>query len=289
MLVHFANVLFNGIAYGMLLFLMAGGLSVTMGLMGFANLAHISFAMLGGYIAVLLMNDAGWPFLATLPAAAIGTAAIAAIFERTIFRRLYGAPQLDQVLLTIGLVLMSVAAATYLWGPQQQPVHVPAWLGGQMRLGPLDVGVYRLFLIGVGAALTIALVLGIDYTVFGARIRAAVDNRRMTSSCGINVDRLFTLAFAIGSALAGVGGALSVNLVGLDPSFPTKYLVYVLIVVVVSGMGSLKGTLLAALALGACDVLGKYYVPDAGAFIIYALTVVILLLRPQGLFGRRPG
>lgn len=287
MLAHLANALFNGVAYGMLLFLMAGGLSVTMGLMGFANLAHIAFAMLGGYIAVLLMNDAGWPFLATLPAAALGTAAVAALFERLIFRRLYRQSQLDQVLLTIGLVLMSVAAATYLWGPQQQPVRMPAYLTGQFKIGPLDFAVYRVFLIGVGALLTIGLVLGIDYTLFGARIRAAVDNRRMTSSCGINVDRLFTVAFAIGSALAGIGGALSVNLLGLDPSFPTKYLVYVLIVVVVSGMGSLKGTLLAAVALGACDVLGKYYVPQTGAFIIYALAVGILLVRPQGLFGRR--
>ena len=287
MVADFLNILLDGIAYGVLLFLMAGGLSVTMGLMGFANLAHGSLAMLGGYIVVSLMNDAGWPFLLTLPAAAAGAAAAGFIVERTIFRRLYGGPELDQVLLTVGVVSMTVAAATFVWGAGAQPVHVPPWLDGRLHVGFLDIGTYRLFLILVGGALTAGLMLGIDRTSFGARIRAAVDNRRMTRSCGIDVDRLFATAFAIGSALAGLGGGLAVYLVGLDPQFPVKYLVYLLIVVVVGGLGSIKGTLLAAIALGVADVGGKYYVPQAGAFILYGVTVLILLWRPTGLFGRR--
>jgi branched-chain amino acid transport system permease protein len=280
------NVLINGLAYGVLLFLMAGGLSVTMGLMGFANLAHGSLAMLGGYIVVGLMRDFGWPFLLTLPAAAGGAAIAGWIVERTIFKRFYGGKELDQVLLTIGIVSMTVAIATYVWGSTPQPVRVPAFLDGRVNVGIVDVGSYRLFLIVLGGLLTLGLVLGIERTNFGAKIRAAVDNRRMTVSCGINVDRLFTLAFAIGSALAGLGGGLAVYLVGLDPSFPVKYLVYLLIVVVVGGLGSIQGTLLAAVALGICDVAGKYYVPEAGAFILYAVTVLILLWRPQGIFGR---
>ncbi len=287
MLFSLINVLINGLAYGVLLFLMAGGLSVTMGLMGFANLAHGSLAMLGGYILVTLMNVYGWPFLAALAAAAAGAAVTGIVIERMVFRRLYHSPELDQVLLTIGVVSMTVAAATYVWGVQSQEVHLPAWLDGRFHAGPIDVGIYRLFLIVVGGALTLGLVSGIDRTNFGAKIRAAVDNRRMTTSCGINVDRLFALAFAIGSALAGLGGGLAVALVGLDPNFPLKYLVFLLIVVVVGGLGSVKGTLVAAIALGMCDVTGKYYVPQAGAFILYAMTVVMLLWRPRGLFGRR--
>lgn len=287
MLFSLINVLINGLAYGVLLFLMAGGLSVTMGLMGFANLAHGSLAMLGGYILVTLMNVYGWPFLAALAAAAAGAAVAGLIVERTVFRRLYRGAELDQVLLTIGVVSMTVAAATYVWGVQSQEVHLPPWLDGRVHAGPIDVGVYRLFLIVVGGALTVGLVRGIDHTNFGAKIRAAVDNRRMTTSCGVNVDRLFALAFMIGSALAGLGGGLAVALVGLDPNFPVKYLVFLLIVVVVGGLGSIKGTLVAAIALGMCDVTGKYYVPQAGAFILYAVTVVVLLWRPRGLFGRR--
>lgn len=166
-------------------------------------------------------------------------------------------------------------------------MRVPAWLDGRLHWGDIDVGIYRVFLIVVGGALTLGLVLGIDRTNFGAPIRAAVDNRRMTVSCGIDVDRLFVFAFAIGSALAGLGGGLGVYLVGLDPDFPVKYLVFLLMVVVVGGLGSIRGTLVAAIALGIGDVTGKYYVPQAGAFILYAMTVAMLLWRPRGLFGRR--
>jgi branched-chain amino acid transport system permease protein len=285
--VQFFAVLFNGIAYGVVLFLMAGGLSLTMGLMGFANLAHAAFAMFGAYVMVTAINHYGVPFWGALAIAAVVTAIVAVILELAIFRRMYRAPELDQVLLTIGIVFMWAAATTFFWGAAPQVVTVPAILQGQIGVGGFEVGVYRLFLIIVGAILIAALVAGIERTTFGAKIRAAVDNRRMTMSCGVDVDVLFTIAFAIGAALAGLGGALSVNLLGLDPNFGLTYLVYVLIVVVVGGLGSISGSLVAALALGIADVVGKYYVPQAGAFIIYAITVAILLARPQGLFARR--
>ena len=287
MIANFLNIVFAGLAYGVLLFLMAAGLSVTMGLMRFANLAHAAFAMLGGYIAVTLMNVYGWPFLLTLPVAAIGTAIFATAFERTIFRRLYRSAQLDQVMLTVGLLFMAVAAATFVWGPSQQPVHMPDYLSGQFNIGFLSLNIYRLFLILAGGLVIWGLIWGVDKTNFGAKVRAAVDNRRVTMSCGIDVDKLFMVAFFIGSSLAGLGGALSINLLGIDPSFAVNFLAFVLIVVVIGGEGSMRGTLFAALLIGIADVVGKYYVPQAGAFIIYALTVAALFFRPQGLFALR--
>ena len=287
MMVSLGHVLFNGLAYGMLLFVISVGLSVTMGLMGFANLAHGAFAMLGGYVATTLMNRAGVPFLLTLPIAFVAVAAASFVLERVLYRRLYRAGELDQVLLTIGLVFMAVAGATYVWGPGQQPVRMPDYLTGQWTVAGIDIGVYRLFLILVGIAVTAALVLGIERTRFGAMIRAAVDNPRMAQGCGINVNRVFSLTFMAGSGLAGLGGAVGINLIGLDPGFPIKFMVYFLIVVAVGGLGSIKGSLIAALLLGVFDVGGKYYVPEVGAFIIYAVMVSLLLWRPAGLFGRR--
>jgi branched-chain amino acid transport system permease protein len=277
------GVLFDGIAYGSLLFLMSIGLSVTMGLMRFINLAHGAFAMLGGYVCVVMMTRMGAPFLAALPIAFVGAAVVGAALERTLYRRLYRRSPLDQVLFSLGLTLMSVAAATYVWGSGQQPVHLPRFLLGQVRLLGLDLGVYRLFLVGLVAAITTALVLLVRRTRFGARIRASVDDPQASAGLGINVTRVFSVTFTLGSGLAGLGGALSIDVLGLDPTFPLKYLVYFLLVVVVGGAGSIAGTLAASLLLGVFDVSGKYYVPAVGAFVIYALMVVLLLLFPGGL------
>lgn len=282
----FANVAVGGIAYGFVLFLMAGGLSITLGLMGFANMAHAALAMVGGYTAALLIAKAGWPFAVAVVMAVLTTVAVGAVFERLLFRRVYRASELEQVLLTIGVVYVAIATATYLFGPEQMAIAIPAWLEGGIRIGGLDVNRYRLFLIGTGLLLLVILVVLIDHTVFGAKIRAAVYNRRMTASCGIDVDRLYVLAFALGSALAGLGGALSVRLLGLDPNFPVKFLVELLIVVSVGGLGSLRGTFFAAMMFGIVDVGGKYLVPEIGAFIIYATALIILTVRPQGLTGR---
>jgi branched-chain amino acid transport system permease protein len=281
------TVIFDGIASGMLLFLISVGLSVTLGLMNFVNLAHGAFAMFGGFVAVTLLNRAGVPFLAALPLAAITTALVGVLFERTLYRRLYAATHLDQVLFSIGLVFMSVASAHYLFGPQQQPLTLPAFLQGQINLPGLDMGVYRLFLIVLGLAIAFGLQKMVSGTRFGAQLRASVDNPRTARGMGINVDRIFTLTFALGTGLAGLGGALGVEMLGLDPGFPVKYIVYFLIVVAVGGSGNITGSLVAALILGVVDVAGKYYVPQAGAFVIYAVMVATLIFRPQGLFGRK--
>jgi branched-chain amino acid transport system permease protein len=281
------GVLFDGVAYGSLLFLISVGLSVTMGLMNFVNLAHGAFAMLGGFVCVTLLSRLGWPFLMTLPLAFLVSAAAGLVLERTLYRRLYKASHLDQVLFSIGLTFMSVAGATYLFGPSQQPVQLPDWLRGQVNIAGLDVGSYRLFLIGVVVAVTLALGWLIERTRFGAQIRASVDNQQAAAGLGINVSRVFSLTFALGSGLAGLGGGLGIDLLGLDPTFPIKYMVYFLLVVAVGGAGTIRGPLLAAIVLGIFDVAGKYYVPEVGAFVIYGLMVILLLLFPNGLIGRR--
>jgi len=287
MIGNMIGVLFDGIAYGSLLFLISVGLSVTMGMMNFINLAHGAFAMVGGYVCVTLLSKLGLPFLATLPLAFIAAAVVGLVLERALYRRLYRAPHLDQVLFSIGLTFMAVAGATWLFGPTQQPVNLPDWLRGQVHVLGLDLGTYRLFLIGVVVLVTTALVLLIERTRFGAQIRAAVDNQTAAEGLGINVSRVFSLTFALGSGLAGLGGGLGIDVLGLDPSFPVKYMVYFLLVVAVGGAGSIKGPLIAALILGVFDVAGKYYVPEVGAFVIYTLMVVLLILFPFGLVRRK--
>ena len=281
------GVLFDGFAYGMLLFLLSVGQSVTLGMMNFINLAHCSFAMLGGYVAVTLMSLYGWPFFATLPCAFLVAAVTSIAFERTLYRRLYRASDLDQVLLTIGIVFISVAAAAYVFGTEQKPIQLPAYLRTSLELFGLRFAVYRLILIALSLLITTILVLALEYTRFGAQVRAAVDNERMARSLGIDVDRTFAITFALGSGLAGLGGALAIEIVGLDPSFALTYLVYVLIVVSVGGLGSISGSFAAAAVLGISDVAGKYYVPQIGAFLIYLVMISLLMWRPTGLFGKR--
>jgi branched-chain amino acid transport system permease protein len=287
MLPPVVGVLFDGFAYGMLLFLLSVGQSVTLGMMNFINLAHCAFAMLGGYITVTLVNTYGWPFFTTLPIAFVVTAAVSIAFERVLYRKLYRATDLDQVLLTIGITFMSVAVAAYIFTTAQLPVQLPSYLRQSVEFLGLRLAVYRLILIVLSLVITGVLVATLEYTRFGAQVRAAVDNERMARGLGINVDRTFAITFALGSGLAGLGGALAVEIVGLDPSFAFTYLVYVLIVVSVGGLGSIRGTFAAAAVLGISDIAGKYYLPQFGAFFIYLVMITLLMWRPTGLFGRR--
>jgi len=282
-----AGVLFDGFAYGMLLFLLSVGLSVTLGMMNFVNLAHCSFAMVGGYATVTLANKFGWPFLATLPMAFLAAALLSIPLERILYRRLYRASDLDQCLLTIGIVFISVAAFAWFYTTEQQSTQVPSWLQGSVQVGGMSFAAYRIFLIVVSLAVTGALILLLEKTRFGAQVRAAVDNQRMARGLGIDVDRAFMFTFALGGGLAGLGGALAIQVVGLDPTFALSYLVYVLIVVAVGGLGSIGGSFVAASVLGISDMAGKYYFPWLGAFLIYLVMVALLMWRPVGLFGKR--
>ncbi|MGE5165409.1 MAG: branched-chain amino acid ABC transporter permease [Sphingobacteriales bacterium] len=280
------TILFDGIAYGMLLFVLASGLSVTLGLMNFVNLAHGSFAMAGGYVTVVTVNRLGIPFFASLPIAFLVSAIIGFLFERTLYVHVYRKSHLDQVLFTIGLVFMSVAAVDYVMGSSQVFVQVPNSLHGKFDVFGIGVGRYRLLIIVICGLLTVALQFILSYTRFGSRLRAAVDDGRVASGLGINVNRIFAVTFAFGCGLAGLGGALGVEILGLDPTFPLKFMIYFLIVVTVGGTSSITGPFLASLLLGIGDVAGKYYVPSLGAFVIYTIMIVILIWRPQGLFAR---
>jgi branched-chain amino acid transport system permease protein len=281
------SLLFDGFAYGMLLFVLSVGLSVTLGMMNFVNLAHGTFAMIGGYTTVMLMRSAGWPFFATLPVAFVGAAAASVVLERVLYRRLYRASDLDQSLLTIGIVFVSIAAAAYVFGTGQQPVQMPNYLRGRIEFGDFSFGIYRMFLVAAALVITGLLVLGLDYTRFGSRVRACVDNQRMARGLGLNVDAVFSITFALGSGLAGLGGALGIEIVGLDPNFAFKYLVYMLIVVAVGGLASIRGAFVTAAMLGIIDIVSKYYVPEIGAFVLYFVMVSFLVWRPAGLFVRR--
>jgi branched-chain amino acid transport system permease protein len=279
------TILFDGVAYGMLLFVLACGLSVTLGLMNFVNLAHGSFAMAGGYVTIVLVNRWGVPFLFGLPLAFLFSAALGALFERTLYVHVYAKSHLDQVLFTIGLVFMSVAGVDYLMGSTQQFIRIPAALQGQFDVFGVGVGRYRLLIIVICGLLTLALQFGLTGTRFGSRLRAAVDDQRVARGLGINVGAVFGVTFALGSGLAGLGGALGAEILGLDPIFPLKYMIYFLIVVTVGGTSSITGPFLASILLGISDVAGKYYVPKLGAFVIYTIMILVLIWRPQGLFA----
>jgi branched-chain amino acid transport system permease protein len=284
---NFAGILLGGLSAGTVLFIVSVGLSVTMGLMGFVNLAHGAFAMFGGYVIVLSMNRAHFGFAAALALGFVATAAISVVLERTLYRRLYRASELDQVLFTIGLIFIFIAGAIIVVGPESQTLQLPAALRGQINLGFLQYRTYSIFLIVIGFLIGFGISLAFERTRIGAQIRATVDNRRMAETLGINVDRLFTITFAFGSGMAGIGGGLGAEFLGLDPQYALKYLVYFLIAVSVGGLGSVMGVYYASLILGVLDFVLKLYLPKGGTIFIYALTILLLLWRPQGLFGRK--
>jgi branched-chain amino acid transport system permease protein len=282
-----AGILLGGLSAGTVLFVVSVGLSVTMGLMGFVNLAHGAFAMFGGYIIVLAMNRANINFGAALAIGFVATAAVSAVLERVLYRPLYRAGELDQVLMTIGLIFIFIAGTTIAIGPESQTLELPSALNGQLNLGFVRYRTYSVFLIVVGFLIVLGIWLAFERTRIGAQIRATVDNRRMAESLGINVDRLFTITFAFGSGMAAIGGGLGAEFLGLDPQYSLKYLVYFLIAVSVGGLGSVTGVYCASLLLGVLDFALKLYVPKGGTIFIYVLTILLLLWRPQGLFGRR--
>lgn len=277
------SLVFYGTAYGMILYLLAVGLSVTLGLMRFVNLAHGVFAMAGGYVTVTAMSRLGFPFLAGVLAGVAVVGALGIVLERTLYRRLYSAPILEQVLFSIGLIFISVAIARYFFGPLAQPIEPPAWLSSRLEIGGGVFPVYRVFLIVVGGVVALAMWIGIERTRFGASIRAAVDNRSMAESVGINVTRVFTASFGLGTALAALGGSLGADVLPIYPGYPNDYLVYFLIVVAVAGLGNVRGAFGVALAFGVVDTIIRYFLPDFGRVLIFLLVMAVLFQKPHGL------
>jgi branched-chain amino acid transport system permease protein len=281
------TILFFGVAYGMILYLISVGLSVTMGLMGFVNLAHGVFAMLGGYVTVTLMNRLGVSFLPSLAAGCVLVAALGFVLERTLYRHLYGRSELDQVLFSFGLILVSVAIVRIAWGPLAQPIQLPDYLKGQVTILHLTLPAYRVALVGFATAVISGLWFVFDRTLFGARIRAAVDNRAMAQSIGINTSRLFAGTFGLGTGLAALGGGLGADVLAISPTYPLDYIVYFLIVVAVGGLGDIRGPFVAALAIGLADTACHYVVPQAGSIFIFAFVFIVLIWRPNGIMRRR--
>ena len=283
-----AFILLYGVSYGLLLCIIAIGLVVTMGLMRVVNLAHGAFAAIGGYIAVGLMTEAGVAFPLAVAAAVLGVTAFSFAVERAFFVHLYGASELDQLLLTIGLNFLVVGALTLVFGPNIYPVKLPAALAGSVDLGFREFETYRLMVAGLCTAVIAVLWLGFDRTGIGARLRAAVDNRTMAQATGINVPRLFSLTFAVGSGLAALGGAIGSPMLPLEPLYPFKYLVLVLVVVALSGYGNIRASVGVSIVIGIAETAGRYFVPQQAAFVLYVLIVVLMVWRKDGLFVQRP-
>jgi branched-chain amino acid transport system permease protein len=270
----------------MVLYLLAVGLSVTLGLMRFINLAHGVFAMAGGYLTVGAMMRLGLPFLPAVGVAVVLVAIAGVVLERTLYRRLYQSPVLEQVLFSIGLIFISIALARYFFGPLAQPIELPAWLSGPVDIGVGAFPAYRVFLIVVGALVALAMWATVERTRFGASIRAAVDNRCMAEAVGIDVDRVFMLSFGLGTALAALGGSLGADLLPIYPGYPNDYLVYFLIVVSIAGLGNLRGTFFVALAFGIVDTTVRYFLPDIGRVLVFLLVMAVLVHRPHGFVPR---
>lgn len=281
------SIAFSGMAYAMVLYMTSVGLSVTMGLLGVANLAHGAFAMAGGYFLATLMDRLGIAFFLAVVLACVAVGVISLILERFLYSRVYRATELDQVVLSMGLIFIGTSVAHLLFGAQPVRVVVPEAISGQLTPGSgFSFPIYRIFLIITGGVVFGTLWVTIEKTLVGARIRAAVDNRAMAEAMGLNSKKLFAIVFALGSVLAALGGALGADVMAIEPEYALKHLVYFLIVVAVGGLGSVKGPFFAALLLGLGDSACKILAPEFGGIFIYVALFFILLVRPNGLFGR---
>lgn len=280
------EIAFQSLAYASVLYLISVGLSVTLGLMGFVNLAHGVFAMAGGYLAAVAISDWGAPWLVMVFCAPLAVAVLAAVAEKTLYGQLYGRSELDQVLFCIGLIFIVGALARLFFGPLMRPVVLPEVLAQNVVIGPFSFYMYKLVVIGIGALTATAILLALERTRIGAVIRAAVENRGMAESVGIRTKFVFTATFAFGGALAALGGMLGADVYGLNPSYALDILVYVQIVVAVAGLGTLRGSFIAALLVGIVQTVSAYYLPAFGTFILFLGVFALLLIRPNGLFGR---
>jgi branched-chain amino acid transport system permease protein len=282
----FFSVAIDALAYGMVLFVISIGLSITMGLMRVVNLAHGAFAMVGGCIASHATQELGFGYASAI-LIAVGITVVAAIpIERLLYRRIYGAPELTQVLMTIGITFCIIGIANYLLGPTLKVIPLPEFLRGPVDLGFRSIAAHKLFAIAVGGGVAIALWYLIERTAFGIRIRATVDDAAMAGSLGVNAKLVYAASFAVAVGLAALGGIVGAQMLPIEPYYALRYMVTFLVVVSIGGAGSIQGALLACLLLGAIDTTGRFLVPEYGEFFSYLAVVVVVSLYPNGLFGR---
>ncbi|WFU12520.1 branched-chain amino acid ABC transporter permease (plasmid) [Rhizobium sp. CB3090] len=276
----------DALAYGMVLFVISIGLSITMGLMRVVNLAHGAFAMIGGYIASYAARDLGMGYAAAVLLAVVGTVIISIPIERLLYRRIYGAPELTQVLMTIGITFCIIGMANYVFGPTLKTIPLPSELQGSVNLGFRTIGTHRLFAIICGLIVALALWYTIEKTLFGVKLRASVDNASMAAALGVRTEIVYAVSFAVAVGLAALGGVVGAELLPVEPYYALRYMVTFLVVVSVGGAGSISGALLACLILGCIDTTGRYLMPEYGEFFFYLAVIAIVCVFPRGLAGR---
>jgi branched-chain amino acid transport system permease protein len=280
-------ILLYGVSYGLVLCLIALGLAITMGLMRVINLAHGGFAAIGGYLAISLMQRWNWPYLLAVPAAILAVAALGVLAERLIYVRLYKRSDLDQVLVTIGFNFIVIALLALLFGPNLLPIELPEYLKGNIELGTRGFERYRAAAGGICLLVIVALWWIFERTKTGARLRAAVDNRGMAQAMGMNVPLLFSATFALGCALAALGGILAAPMLPMEPMWPFKYLVLVLVIVALAGHGQVTASVAVAVLVGVVETAGRYIYPQYGGMLIYILLIALMVWRPHGLLRSR--
>lgn len=276
----------DALAYGMVLFVISIGLSVTMGLMKVVNLAHGAFAMIGGYVASHATQAMGLHFGLAVIMAVLATVLIALPVERFLYRRIYGASELRQVLLTIGVTFIIIGVANYLMGPSLKTIALPDALRARVDLGFRTIPAHRLFVIACGLAVALALWLLVERTRFGVHLRATVDDGAMAGALGVRITRVYALGFALATGLSALGGVIGAQMLPIEPYYALRYMVTFLVVVSVGGAGSITGALLASLILGMVETTGRYLLPEYGETFFYLAVIAIICLFPNGLLGR---
>ncbi|MCW5720647.1 MAG: branched-chain amino acid ABC transporter permease [Devosia sp.] len=276
----------DALAYGMVLFVISIGLSLTMGLMKVVNLAHGAFAMIGGYIASYLTQQMGLHFGFAMLAAVLGTVLIAIPLERLLYRRIYGAPELTQVLMTIGITFAIIGIANFLMGPTLKTIALPPELQGPVDIGFRTIAAHKLFAAAVGIVVAGALWFLIERTPFVVRLRASVDDAAMAGALGVRTRMVYAVSFAVAIGLAALGGVVGAQLLPIEPYYALRYMVTFLVVVSVGGAGSIPGALIACLLLGAVETTGRYLMPEFGEFFFYLAVIAIVCIFPNGLLGR---
>ncbi|MBY3503280.1 branched-chain amino acid ABC transporter permease [Rhizobium laguerreae] len=280
------SIVVDGVAYGMILFMISVGLSITMGLMRIINLAHGGFALLGGAAVHLLTTRLDVAFIPAFLVAVLAVVLVSVLLERLLYRHIYGFNELGQVLATIGIVFVMIATVNLFLGSTILPLGAPAIFTTPIDLGFRTLPFHRLVVIISGLLVLAGLWLLMEKTRFGIYLRAAVDNRIAAASLGINTPLVYLVAFAMGAGLAAVGGILGAELLPIEAYYPLRYMVLFLIVVSVGGLGSISGSFLASISLGILDTAGRYLLPGIGTIFFFVAIVVLLALRPNGLMGK---